>query len=49
LLTAGPGHYDIKKPDIPGGNLVTKESRFKQSLSDVPGPGTYQVTIYFDH
>ena len=46
FLSIGPGSYDVKAPDVPGGNLVTKESRFKQSVSDVPGPGTYQVIFH---
>jgi len=45
----GPGSYDVKAPDVPGGNLVTKESRFKQSISDVPGPGTYQLSPLLQH
>ena len=44
----GPGHYDVKKPTVPGGNLVTREERFKTLKSDVPGPGTYQVGLVFN-
>ena len=45
LTKIGPGHYDIKKPSVTGGNLVTKEERFKSVICDVPGPGTYQVFL----
>ena len=42
----GPGHYTIKNPELPGGNLVTKEERFKSIKDNVPGPGTYQVSFF---
>lgn len=49
LELPGPGHYDIKEPDVPGGNLVTKESRFKQYDNNVPGPGSYQLSPLLQH
>ena len=42
-ICLGPGMYNVKNPVVPGGNLVTREERFKPHISDVPGPGTYQV------
>ena len=42
----GPGHYTVKNPELPGGNLVTKEERFKSIKDDVPGPGAYQVSFF---
>jgi len=45
----GPGHYAVKNPVLPGGNLVTKEERFKTLKSDVPGPGTYQLSPLIQH
>jgi len=49
IQNPGPGNYDVKKPDIPGGYLVTREERFKPLKSDIPGPGTYQLSPLLHH
>ncbi|XP_065668260.1 sperm-tail PG-rich repeat-containing protein 2 isoform X2 [Hydra vulgaris] len=54
LMTAdldnpGPGQYDMKQHSAPGGNLVSKEVRFKSVICDVPGPGTYQLSPLLKH
>ena len=43
LANPGPGEYNVKNPEIPGGNLVTRERRFKAIKNEVPGPGNYDL------
>lgn len=49
ISNPGPGNYDIKKPQIPGGYMVSREDRFKGVKSDIPGPGTYQLSPLIQH
>ena len=45
-MFSGPGTYDAKFPRDKKGNLmISKDRRFKDIKSDVPGPGTYEVCI----
>lgn len=38
----GPGQYNLDKPQVKGGGLfTTKDSRFKDMATIVPGPGAY--------
>lgn len=49
MQNPGPGSYDIRMPEIPGGKLVTGEERFRPFKCDVPGPGTYQLSPLIQH
>ena len=42
---SGPGTYKPKAGSREqGGLMVTKDRRFKDLKSEIPGPGTYEVT-----
>ena len=42
---SGPGQYDVKSADNPGGLITTRQQRFKLVKSDTPGPGSYEVCL----
>ncbi|XP_031552737.1 sperm-tail PG-rich repeat-containing protein 2-like [Actinia tenebrosa] len=40
----GPGHYEVNDNGATGGLMVTRDSRFKKYIHDVPGPGSYELS-----
>lgn len=37
----GPGKYKINTPTASGGRMTSFDARFKQNVTDAPGPGKY--------
>ena len=48
LGNPGPGKYESKTTTAPGGTIVSKDTRFRQMKSEVPGPGAYEVSLDFN-
>ena len=43
----GPGQYELKDDSARGGLMTTREQRFKSSRNENPGPGSYEVCVWF--
>lgn len=43
----GPGQYELKDGSARGGLMTTREQRFKSSRNENPGPGSYEVCVWF--
>lgn len=45
-LFSGPGAYNPARRDKHGNMMATKDQRFREGKSDVPGPGAYEVSAH---